>query len=237
MTFLECINRILRMNAVIRGDTDTVATFNDIAHNATLNVGIICVQNELVKLIADRLIPKERLTSGSISLVNGTRVYNLAAAFTRFYGVPHLYNATDNRQIYEYNGGLETLQIDIWDYTTQSGDPVSWYWEPSNSATKQIGLFPVPTANEGGEAWTYDYETSVLVSDSTDDLPFHNDEENFSFTEMAGRRFKFTFEDVKNEMDVQAVLDKDTSYKSAKATLFKLMRGQNPSAFYGAIYR
>jgi len=237
MTFLECINRILRMNAVIRGDTDTVATFSDVAHNASLNIGIVCVQNELIKLIADRLIPKERSTSGTVTFATDTRVYNLAAAFTRFYGNPHFYRAAENRQIYEYTGGLEQLQIEIFNYATQSGDPNWWYWEPSNTSTKQVGFFQVPTSGENGEVWTYDYETSVMVTTISDTLPFHNDEENFSFTEMAGRRFKFSFEDVKNEMDIQRILDADTSYRSAKATLYKLMKGQNPATHYGAIYR
>src|SRR3990167_8570351 len=237
MTFLECINRILRSNAIIRGDTDTVATFSDVAHNASLNLGIISVQNELIKLIADRLIAKERNTSGSITLATDTRVYNLAAAFTRFYGTPHFYRAAENRQIYEYTGGLEQLQLDVWNYATQSGDPIWWYWEPSSTSTKQVGFFQVPTSAEDSEVWTYDYETSVMVSTVSDDLPFHNDEENFTFTEMAGRRFKFMFEDVKNETDIQMILDKDTSYRSAKTTLYKLLKGQNPAQYYGAFYR
>jgi hypothetical protein len=54
---------------------------------------------------------------------------------------------------------------------------------------------------------------------------------------MAGRRFKYMFEDVKNEVDIASVLDKDLTYKTAKTTLLKLIKGQNPSRSYGAVYR
>ncbi len=170
MNFLGAINRIFVSSAIIRGDTDLVTTFNDIAHNASLNVGIVAVQNELVRLIADRLIPKERNTSGVITLATNTRTYDLATDFTRFYGTPHFYNVTRNVQIYEYNGGLERLQIEVFNFATQYGQPNWWYWEPGNTTSKQVGLFMVPSSAEAGESWTYDYEASVMVTASSDDL-------------------------------------------------------------------
>lgn len=237
MTFLEAVNRILRLNAVIRGDTDTVSTFSDTQHNASLNLAIISVQDELTRLIAERLIPKERSTSGSITLATNTRTYDLATDFTRFYGEPHFYNSTQNRQIYEYTGGLPRLQIDIYNYQTQYGQPTWWYWEPVDSANKKVGFFLVPSSDENGEVWTYDYEASVMISAVSDSLPFHNDEENYSFVGMAARRFKFMFEDVKNEADIVNILDRDQTYRSYKTTLLKLIKGQNPNKHYGNLYR
>lgn len=237
MTFIEVVTRILRLNAVIRGDTDTPTTFNDVQHNASLNIAIVATQNELIRLIAERLIPKERNSTGSITFSTNTRVYNLATGFTRFFGFPHFYNSTQNRQIYEYEGGLSKLQTDVFNYATQYGQPNWWYWEPSNTTLKQVGFFQVPSSSENGQAWTYDYEASVMMTLSTDTLPFHNDEENFIFTEMAGRRFKFMFEDVKNEGDIQKILDADRSYMSAKTTLLKLIKGQNSGNRYGYSYQ
>lgn len=235
MIFLDCINRILRQNAIIRGDTDTVSTFSDTQHNASLNVGILAVQDELISLIADKLIPSERKTTGSITFTTQTRTYALATDFTRFYGVPHFYRSAENRQIYEYEGGLEALQVTYYNYATSYGNPVAFYWEPDS--TKKVGFFQVPSSSENGNVWTYEYEGSVLVSLASDTLPFHNDEEAYSFTTMAGRRFKFMFEDVKNEVDIAAALDKDQTYRNARTTLLKLIKGQNPSRSYGAIYR
>lgn len=235
MTLLEAINRILRKNAIIRGDTDTVSTLSDTQHNASLNLAVVAIQDELVKLIAERLIPSERKTTGTITFATDTRTYALAADFTRFYGIPHFYRAADNEHIYEFPGGLEMLQVTYYDYATQSGSPVHFYWEPDS--TKKVGFFQVPTSSENGEVWTYEYEGSVMIDAVSDTLPFHNDEESYAFVEMCSRRFKFAFEDVKNEMDIVGVLEKDRTYQVAYATLLKLIKGQNPARSYGAVYR
>ena len=232
MTLLDCINRILRTCAVIRGDTDTVSTLSDVQHNASLNLAIVAIQNELIRLVADRLIPSERQTSGTITLVVNQRTYTLASDFTRFYGVPHFYDASDNRQIFEWDGGLEALQLEIPTYATDSGSVNYWYWEPTS--TKKIGTFQVSSSS--GTVLGYEYEGSVLISNATDPLPFHNNEESYMFTEMAARRFKFIYEDVKNELDIQAVLEKDYTYRSSKAMLLALIKGKNPSGFYGTRY-
>jgi len=237
MTLLECVNRILRMNAIIRGDTDTVASFSDTSHNASMNIAIIAVQNELVRLIANRLIPKERTTGDYITFATQTRTYDLDSTFIRFFGTPHFYNATENRQIYEYSGGLAQLQTDVYEYATEYGDPIWWYWEPVDSTQKKVGFHPIPSATENGQQWLYEYESSVMVDSASDAMPFHNDEESFSFTEMASRRFKFMFEDVKNQADIQGILDGDRSYLSAVTTLYKLLKGVNAGSYYGSVYR
>ena len=151
MTFIECVNRILRMNAIIRGDTDPITTFSDLAHNASMNLAIIAVQNELTRIIAKKLIPKERKNSGSVTFSTNTRTYDLASDFIRFYANPHFYRASENRQIYEYVGGLPSLQTEVFNYETQYGQPNWWYLEPLNSTNKKVGFFLVPsvTENEG----------------------------------------------------------------------------------------
>lgn len=231
-TFLQAVNRILRLNAVIRGDTDTVSSFSDTQHNASLNLAIVATQNELIRLVSDRLIPAERVTSGTITTVANTRTYTLASDFTRFYGNPHFYDSSANRQIYEWPGGLEKLQIEIYTYATDTGSPDWWYWEPGD--TKQVGFFQIPS--DSGTVLSYEYEGSVLISLVTDNLPFHNDEENYMFIEMAARRFKFLFEDVKNELDIQSVLERDGTYRSSKAALLNLIRGTKPKRSYANHY-
>ena len=230
MQFVDAVNRIFRQNGILRGDTDDITTFSDTAHSSTIQLARLAVENELVELVSDRLIPKERKTTGSLSLMASTRTYSLATDFVRFYGTPHLYDSANGRQVYEYDGGLEKLQTDIFTYATQTGYPAWWYWEPGNTTYKQIGFFLVP---DGSYTMTYDYEASVLISAYTDNLPFHNDEEDYTFCEMAGRRFKFMFEDTKNEADIATILYKDLTYKTAKARLMNLLKGQNPSRSYG----
>lgn len=234
MTFLEAVVRIMRLNGHIRGDTDAPASFSDTAHNSTMQIAQIAVQDELTNLSADRSIPYEK-ASTSIGLTTSTRLYTLPSDFIGFYGVPHFYDSTDNRQIFEYPGGLEALQLMDYKYASVDGTPISWYFEPGQ--TKKVGFYQVPNSTYNGRSLTYDYETSILVSLSSDTMPFHNTEENNSFCLMAGRRFKFLFEDVKNTQDIQRVLDNDGTYNNAKGTLLRLISGKNPSKRYAPMYR
>lgn len=230
MDFISAVNRILRLNGVIRGDTDTITTFSDTAHNATMNQIIVAVQDELTDLTAERLIPYE-LASGTITVVSGTRTYAMASDFIRLYGNAFFLNGT--REVFEYPGGRELLQTQIPNYKTVQGTPNWWYWEPSS--TRQIGFYQVPNAS--GDIYTYDYEKSVMVTNSTDTLPFHTTEEANSFCLMCSRRFKVMYDDVEKTSDVTAVLDIDRTYQRAKRTLLNIQRGRNPPSQYASIYR
>jgi hypothetical protein len=42
---------------------------------------------------------------------------------------------------------------------------------------------------------------------------------------------------VKNEIDIQRILDNDVSYRAAKGTLIRLMRGTNAPGYYAPAYR
>lgn len=234
MTFLQAVVRIMRLNNHIRGDTDAPASFSDTTHNATMQTAQIAVQDELTSLVADRLIPYER-ASTSIGLLNGTRTYTLPADFIGFYGIPHFYDATDNRQIFEFEGGLPALQLTDYKYATTSGTPNYWYFEPGQ--TKKVGFYQVPNSTYNGRSLSYDYETSVLVTSASDAMPFQNTEEANTFCIMAGRRFKFLFEDVKDKQDIQGILDMDVSYRKAQGTLMRLISGKNPPGRWSPSYR
>jgi hypothetical protein len=236
MTFLECIQKIFIDMAIIRGDTDLPSSFSDTQHSASLGVAQQAVKKELINLVSQKLLPKERVTTGAITLVSGTRVYNLASGFTAFYGKRRFYASSANQELFEYPGGLEQLQRDVLTYATDVGSPTYWYFEPSNQSTKQVGFFHVPNSSVDGRVYAYDYQTSVLVSSASDSLPFHNDEENYTFADMCGRRFKFMWEDTKAEADIQLILDKDRSYTTAKSSLYALLKGQDPKRAYGAAY-
>lgn len=233
-TFLEAVTRVLRLNAILRGDTDAPASFSDTNHNASMQIAILAIQDELASLVADKLIPFEK-GSSTITLASGTRTYSLESTFLNFYGFPHFYDSTDNRIIPMYPGGQENLQIVDFQYLTTSGTPTWWYWEPTTS--KKVGFYHVPDSTHDGRSLTYHFEKSVYVSLSTDTMPFHNAEESNTFCIMAGRRFKFLFEDVDNKGDIQGILDNDVSYRSARGTLIRLMRGTNAPRYYAPAYR
>lgn len=233
MTLLEAVVRILRDNAVLRGDTDAPSSFSDTNHNSSMQLAIVAVQDELASLLADKLIPYEK-TSSTITLVSGTRTYALASDFVNFYGLPHFYDSTDERIIPMWPGGQENLQLTHWKYQTDEGTPNWWYWEPTTS--KKVGFFQVPNSSYDGRSLTYHYEKEILLDEASDTMPFHNTTEANVFCQMASRRFKFKFEDVDNKADIQNILDNDVSYRTARGTLIRLVRGTNPPGYWAPAY-
>lgn len=226
-TFLDAVNRVLRTNTVIRGDDDAITTFSDVQHNATLNLAKIAIQDELVEMTADRLVPLEQ-TESTLTTSAGVRTYTLAADFVQFYGTPLFYDSTNNRQLYEYPGGEERLRMDIYNYKTVSGDSSAWYFK--GASTIQVGFYQVPSI---ARTYTYDYERSVYVENSTDEIPFHTSEQVHAFCSAASRRFKFLFENAQN---LDLVLQNDASYKGARSRLARLIKGRSPYASYGSDY-
>jgi hypothetical protein len=228
-TFIDGVNRLLRINTIIKGDDDAITTFSDTQHAADIQLAQISIQSELTSLIADRLLSYEK-TNSSITLVTGTRTYALETNFIRFYGQkPSFYDATANVRIFEYPGGEDVLMNADYQYKTNTGAPVNWYWH--DTTTKQVAFYNAPDSTYNNRSLAYEYEKSVMVSSSSDTLPFINNEEYFMFIDMAARRFRFLIEKIPT-----AQLDQDATYNGAKATLYHLLRPTNPSSRYGRAY-
>ena len=162
-------------------------------------------------------------------MVSGTRTYALASDFVRFYGdKPFFYDSTDNLHIYEFKGGEDNLRHLINDYATQSGYPHYWYWD--DTTTKKVGFFQVPDSTVNGRSLSYDYEKSVTVTNTTDTMPFHTNEEAYAFCQCAAQRFKFLF------TTNPGSIEEDPTYISAQIRLTNLMNFKNPSHLYGFRY-
>lgn len=226
MDFVTGLNRLLRINQIIGGDDDDITTFDDTQHAADIELAQIAIQDELSSLVSDSLIPYEK-TSDSITLSTGTRVYSLASDFVRFYGSkPSFYDSTDNVRIYELPGGEDAIKDSDYQYKTNTGTPHWWYWDSTTS--KKVAFYYSPTSDYNGRSLTYDYEKSVTVTDESDTLPFHTNQEAQSFILCASRRFK-----VIDESLIVNKMEDDPIYVSSKSTLLNLLRPTNPSRYYG----
>jgi hypothetical protein len=228
-TFIQAVNRLLRINTIISGDDDDITTFSDSQHAADISLAQIAIQSELTEVISDRLIGYEK-DSDSITLLTGTRTYALDSGFIRFYGKnPSFYDSTDNVRYYEYNGGEDVLRDFDYLYKTTQGGPIWWYWVDTTSKT--VGFYNVPSSAFNNRSLSYDFETSVMVTNSSDTMPFHNVEEFYTFIDMASRRFRFLI-----TKQPVGELPKDATYSNAKSRLYALMRPTNPSMWYGSRY-
>ena len=225
-TFLDGLNRLLRINNVIKGDDDNVVAFTDTDHASDIELGQIAIQDELADLVSDHFIGYEE-NSASFTSVASTTTYSLATDFVRMVGQnPFLYDSTNNVQIFEYPGGKDALRHNVPDYASQTGDPHWWYLEPDT--TKKVSFYPTPDASNAGKVYSYDYEKDVSVSAATETLPFINTITYQAFISMAARRFKFML--IEKPL---GELNQDPTYSGAKSRLVALMRHRDPRKKYG----
>jgi hypothetical protein len=233
MLFIDAVNRMLRVSGYIRGDTDALTNFAGLQHNATVQQAVIAVQNSLNDIAGGEDLAVERVTA-TLTLSATVRTYALPDDFAQMWqDAPFFYDATANIEIFEYRGGERQLQIDYMDYrdsTKQAGYPNWWYLV--DAATKTVGFFQIPTANEDQRVLTYDYEKDVMVSAYNDTLPFQRDAEAMAFVEMA----QVYFEAIKAGQAATDVRRLPT-YVSAMAKCLRLMREKKPAQRYGYAYR
>lgn len=230
MIFLDAVNRILRLNGLIRGDTDILSSFSDTNHNSSSAIAQIAVQDEIGELTGRGLLPYQHKEQQVVTLLTGVRVYSYPADFVQMWGEPaFFYDSAQNNQIYEYPGGEDNLRTSIFTYRTDAGYPIWFYF--ILSTTRQFAFYPVPDAQRNGTTFTYDYSASVNVLASTDTIPLFTTDQQYAFCDMAARRFKFIYE---GKIDIP--VDTDSVYREARARLFALLRGKQPATRYGKVY-
>lgn len=233
-SFLDGVNRVLKVSGVIQGDDDDLASFSDTQHKETMNLAQIAIQSSLTFLVSEKLIPYEE-TLGEISTTSGTRVYSLPTDFIRFTGKhPFLLKvdgsggSSENRTVNLYPGGEDRLKRNVLDYKDSQGEP-NWFYM-IDSTTKQIGLYQVP--NTTGEYYEFQYEKDVFVTSESDTLPFHNMQEDYAFLDMASRYFYYLF----TKAPIEEVF-LDPIFKMAHTSLINLMKGVYATGKYGHSYR
>ena len=231
MNFLESVNRILRINGLIRGDTDPLTSFAAINHNSTSQLAQISVQAEITEQASKGLLPYQHTIQSQLVMALNTRSYSFPVNFIQLWGEPpFFYDTVGNYQIYEYPGGENELRNNITSYRTDVGTPLSFYFELG--PIQKVAFYPVPDVNAVGRVLTYDYSASVNVLIEGDVLPFTTLDQAYAFCAMAERRFKFLFEG-----KVDMPIDQDPVYREARAALYSLIKGKQPATRYGSVYR
>ena len=232
-TFLDSVNRILRITGVIRGDTDPVVTFSDLQHGATLNLAIIAVQDTMTDLASFYDFPVER-TSSSLTLIQGQATYSLPADFVNFWqDNQFFYDAVGSNHIFEYIGGEKRLAQNIFTYQSDLGTPNWWYYV--EGATKKVGFYQIPNAEYNNRVLTFNYEKDIIPVISTDTMPFQRDIENNTFCQLAAVRFQSLFNS--NPKQPSAPVEQNPQYINSRATLLKLINPKQPNKIYGPIYQ
>lgn len=232
MTFIEAVNRMLRLSTLMQWDDDDITSFSNTQHAGNISLCRQSVQHVLNELVGDNFLWEEN-ANGYLYAVAGTRLYDLEADFVQFQTakpVIHKLESTVGSDLTGefmtlYPGGENQLKKDVPQYKSQPGGP-QWYYFVEDRA---IGLYPVPDATEN---WKFSYEKNVMVENESDTLPFDSDQKAYAFVDMATRLFSFLF----TRQPLEG-LGNDIIYKGAKSALMSLLKKQDPIKKYGYNYR
>ena len=233
-TFLDAVNRVLRLEGIIRGDDDEITSFSSSQHSAAISFAKIAIQEEIIWLVDESNIPYER-TTGTVTSVASTRTYAMPTDFERF---------TEENQLWELDSSSEVEQIGVYrkeehevrktdaKYETQAGTPTWFYF--TGATTNTIGMYPVPDTATVYKFW---YDKTVGVTTSTDTIPLVSTAQFDAFCSSAGRKFKFLRMSPK-ERDVlfPKGIEKDPVIEAKRSTVLRLLNLGKGTAKYGRRY-
>lgn len=234
MTFLEAVNRILRIEGIIQGDDDDQTSFSQTQHAASMSLAQIAVQSQIADLVAGDILPYER-TSATLTTTAGTRTYSLASDFQTleelFFEELDGTEASGTRVVH-YKGGEEQLRADFSRYQEDRGNPIYFYF--TGGTSKTIGLSPVP---ESSKSYRYYYQRDVNVSNASDELPFVTVTECQTFVRMCARMFKYLRATPQvREGLFPAGVERDPVILEARSTLSALLNPLPDKKHYGKRY-
>lgn len=235
MNFLEGVNRVLRLEAVLQGDDDDLTSFSLTQHAATSSLAQLAIQAQLADLVSDGFIDYEDAQSTFVT-TNLTRTYTLASDFQRmqelFMEELDSSSEASGTRVVHYPGGEAQLRADFPRYQEDTGRPIYFYL--TGGTSKTIGLMPVPTDTY---TYRYYYEKDVSVSAASDTLPFVNEIEAQTFIHMCARHFKYLkASSAVREQLFPAGIAADPVILHARATLVGLLYGLPKRRKYGKRY-
>ena len=221
-TFVDAVNRILRIEGIISGDDDEIADFTSTQHVASIQVAKIAIQNEIAYFADELKLPYER-TTGTVTATTSTRTYSLPTDFIRFTAEPMLWEVGSDGEVdHTFVSRVDEDHVRRVDasYETLEGTPTWFYF--IGSTTYQIGLYPVPDSGNNAQIYKFWYDKSINVTTSTDSVPFITTEQFNAFCNSAARQFKFLRlrPDERNVLFPQG-LERDAELETMRATVIR----------------
>jgi len=170
-TLLNGVNEVLKQLGYIKGNSGELVSLTDSQRQTSIDQ-VIQAWNRLVMEVYDESstpLPNE-LAESTITLVTNDRDYALASDLNQL-RFP-LVNQTTGQEIWEYNGGYTQIFRD-------QTIPANFTGQSSFAAIRptdgELYLDAIPTAEENGDVYKYQYDKSVTLSLAADTFPFKDD--------------------------------------------------------------
>lgn len=168
-TLLDGVNAILKRVKLIAGDAEVLSTLTDGSRQTAIDnaVQIINEGVDALYTASKKANPKEQAES-TITLVAGTRSYNLAADLVQLRWP--LIDKTNTQYLTEYPGGYNAILIADPEQN-DTGLPIAGAISPIDG---KLYLDRAPTSAEAGRIYTYQYDKDLELDSATDEFPFSN---------------------------------------------------------------
>lgn len=166
-TLLNSVNEILKRVSVIAGDAGALTTLTDSARQVAIDVAVQVINEGVDDLYSASSIPKPSgQAQSTITLATSDRDYALASDLVRlrFPLIDKTNSQTIKAHPQGYNGILEgDLEQD------DTGLPHYAAISPVNG---HLYLDRIPTSDENGRIYTYQYEKDTVLAVAADTVPF-----------------------------------------------------------------
>lgn len=236
-TFVDAVNRVMRLEGILRGDDDNISDFTSTQHAASIEFAKIAIQDELGWLSYQVDLPYEQ-TTGTVTLGTDTRLASMPTDFLRFTDEAKLYPLDASSDVEgDWIPKAEESYVRRMNpsYESVGGTP-SWFYFVGGTTT-QIGFYPVPQSSNNGKVYKFWYDKSTDVTTSTDTIPFIKTGEYNAFTEAAARKFKFIrLGPQERDALFPNGIERDPVLEGKRAAVIRLLLPNKPSERYGRRY-
>lgn len=167
-TLLNGCNEVLKRVNMIQGDSGSLTSLTDSGRQVYIDLTVQLWNEVMESMYSMSNIPLPlELTSDSITLAASDRDYSLASDLVQLH-FP-LIDTTNGQYINEYPGGYLQLIEDQPFPSNYTGLPRLGAISPVDGT---LYLDFIPTSDEAGRVYTYQYDKDVSVSAAADTFPF-----------------------------------------------------------------
>ena len=167
-TLLNGVNEVLKRVKVISGDSGALATLTDSARQNHIDVAVQIWNEAIDELYSQSNQSKPlQMAENSITLATGDRDYALQTDLIRLHWPFH--EQTNGYYIWEWKEGFQNLEALQLQPAQHTGRPLFGAIRPSDG---QVYFDQIPTAEENGSVYTYNYDKELVLTLAADTMPF-----------------------------------------------------------------
>jgi len=167
-TLLNGVNEVLKKVHMIQGDSGELTTLSDSGRQTYIDIAVQCWNESIDDIygFSHQAFPQE-VAEGTITLVTSDRSYALATDMNQ---LRYPFRDETNRQyISEYPGGYLKLLEDQPNPADFTGLPYLGCISPVDG---EFFLDRLPTSDENGRVYKYQYDKDLVMTLAADTFPF-----------------------------------------------------------------